>query len=36
VILVGIPLCVIVVSFLYPLLRGRIDRYARQLAQPSG
>jgi hypothetical protein len=36
VIFIAIPLCVVVFSLLYPLLRGKINRYAWQLAQPSG
>jgi hypothetical protein len=36
VILIGIPVCIGVVFLLSPFLRGRIDRYARQLAAPSG
>jgi hypothetical protein len=36
VILFGIPLCIVVVFLLSPFSSGRLDRYARQLAAPSG
>jgi hypothetical protein len=32
----GMPLCIAVVFLLYPLWGGRITRYARRLAEPSG
>ncbi|HEY7314080.1 MAG TPA: hypothetical protein VH643_32315 [Gemmataceae bacterium] len=33
---VGMPLCLVTVFVLYPVLGGRIARYARRLAEPSG
>jgi hypothetical protein len=32
----GLPLCLVTVFVLYPVLGGRIARYARRLAEPSG
>ena len=33
---IGLPLCLVTVFVLHPVLGGRIARYARRLAEPSG